>query len=319
MGIGSHATTFGGKRVRAYNPDKGLQDAGRICPRLALSLDELEEAEGAEDGNLFTDRLAAFLAESDVSKVTALVIGNWEHFDEGESDSGFIVEALVAARAKLANLKALFLGDIISKECEISWIHQSDVSPLFKAYPTLEEFRVRGANSLTLGKVKHKALKSLAIESGGLPAAVVREVCAANLPELEHLELWLGAERYGGDATVQDLKPLLAGKKFPKLRYLGLRDSEKADEVAAAVAKAPVLERIAVLDLSLGNLTDEGAQALLDSPAVAKLKKLDLHHHYISRAMVKKLKALGTQVDASEVQKPWVYEDEVYRFIAVSE
>ncbi|MCI0458118.1 MAG: STM4015 family protein [Gemmataceae bacterium] len=319
MGIGSHATTFGGKRVRAYDPDKGLKDAGRTCPRLALTLDELEEAEGAEDGNLFTDRLAAFLAEPEVSKVTDLVIGNWEHFDEGESDSSFIVEALVAARAKLSNLKALFLGDIIQEECEISWIHQSDVSPLFKAYPGLEEFRVRGGDGLSLGKVKHKALKSLAIESGGLPVSVLRDVCAANLPELEHLGLWLGADNYGGDATVQDLKPLLAGKKFPKLRTLGLCDSEKADEVAAAVARAPILERLSVLDLSLGNLTDEGAQALLDSPAVAKLKRLDLHHHYVSKAMVKKLKALGTQVDASEEQKPWVDDDEVHRFIAVSE
>src|SRR5262249_12656041 len=159
-------------------------------------------------------------------------------------DSAPIVEALVAGRAKLPNLRALFLGDIIGEECEVSWIHQSDVGPLLKAHPALEEFRVRGSDNLTFGKLKHKALKHPAIETGGMPVALVREICAATLPELEHLELWLGTPRYGGDATPRHLRPILSGQKFPKLRYLGLRDSEIADQVAAAVARAPVLERI---------------------------------------------------------------------------
>ena len=32
---------------------------------------------------------------------------------------------------------------------------------------------------------------------------------AAELPNLEHLELWLGTDSYGGDATVADLADLL--------------------------------------------------------------------------------------------------------------
>jgi hypothetical protein len=89
--------------------------------------------------------------------------------------------------------------------------------------------------------------------------------------------------------------------------------------VAAAVAKAPIVARIRVLDLSLGNLTDEGAVALLDSPGVAQLEKLDIHHHFVTKAMVKKLKSLGIKVDASEAKEPEVYDDETHRFIAVSE
>src|SRR5262249_56131328 len=125
---------------------------------------------------------------------------------------------------------------------------------LREAYRGLEEFRVRGGNNLSLGTLRHKNLKKLVIETGGLPVSVLREVCAAKLPALEHLELWLGEENYGWDGTVNDLKPLLSGKLFPKLRYLGLRDSIIADEVATAVARAPVLKKIRVLDLSLGNL-----------------------------------------------------------------
>jgi hypothetical protein len=211
------------------------------------------------------------------------------------------------------------LGDIISEECEISWIHQSDVSPLFGAYPALEHFCVRGAEGLSLGSPRHAHLKSLVIQSGGLPAAVVREVAAAGLPELEHLELWLGTADYGADATVEDLEPILAGTVFPRLRYLGLRDSDIADVIAAAVARAPVTERIKVLDLSLGTLSDVGALELLQSPAVRRLERLDIHHHYCSTEVVEQLKGLGIDVDAGEPQEPDKYNGQSWRYVAVGE
>jgi len=230
-----------------------------------------------------------------------------------------VVEALVAARDRLPNLRAIFLGDVISEECEISWIRQSDVSPLFAAYPQLEHFCVRGAEGLSLGSLKHDRLKSLTIQSGGLGANVVREVAAAELPELEHLELWLGEDNYGGNATVADLAPILDGALFPKLNYLGLCDSEFADEIARAVAAAPVVERIRVLDLSMGTMGDEGASALLASPAILRLEKLDVHHHFCSEGMTAKLQSLGIEVDASERQEPEKDGDEVWRYVAVSE
>jgi predicted DNA-binding WGR domain protein len=273
---------------------------------------------GDEDAEkAFDDKLAAFLAEPAAEMAQGLVIGFWSGF-EGPVDSTRVVEALVAGRDKLPNLRHLFLGDIIMEENEVSWIEQSDLSPLLAAYPGLEELRVRGSNHLSFGALKHRKLRTLAIETGGLPVAILREVCGAKLPALEHLELWLGEDRYGWDGTVEDLKPLLSGKLFPKLRYLGLRDSGTANDVAAAVASAPVLKKIRVLDLSLGNLGDEGAQALLASPAVAKLEKLDIHHHFVSDEVVTQLKGLGIEVDASEHKEPWDFEPD-YRYIAVSE
>jgi predicted DNA-binding WGR domain protein len=274
-----------------------------------------EEAE--EEQKSVTDKLATFLAEPAAVLAQGLVIGSWTG-DDPEDDSAPIVEALVAARDRLPNLKHLFLGDITADECEISWIQQTDVSPLLAAYPQLEEFRVRGSDNLTFGSLKHTNLKTLAVECGGLGVEQLREICAAKLPALEHLELWLGEENYGWNGTVADLQPLLSGKLFPKLRYLGLRDSAIANEVAAAVAKAPVLKKIRVLDLSLGNLGDEGARALAASPVVAKLEKLDIHHHFVSDEAVAELKALGIEVDASERMKPWDFEPD-YRYIAVSE
>ncbi|MCI0647076.1 MAG: STM4015 family protein, partial [Chloroflexi bacterium] len=226
---------------------------------------------------------------------------------------------LVAARERLPRLAALFLGDIIMEESEISWIEQTDVSPLFEAYPALEHFTVRGGNRLSLGSLRHGRLKSLVIESGGLDVGVVRQVLAAELPALEHLELWLGSEHYGATTTVEDLAPLFAGHLLPKLRYLGLRDSEFTDAIAGAIAPAPILERIRVLDLSLGTLGDEGAAALLASPAVARLELLDIHHHFCSKGMVARLEKAGIRLNAGDRQKEEVYGGERWRYMAVSE
>src|SRR5262249_24983775 len=188
------------------------------------------------------------------TQISEIAIGNWwcmgSYAFEG-SDS--VVEALVAARDRLPKLRAIFFGDIIRDENEISWIRQGDLSPLLAAYPLLEIFVVRGGtDELSLGSLKHDMLKSLIIQSGGLDAGVVREVAAADLPELEHLELWLGTDSYGGNATVADLAPILEGGLFPKLKYLGLRNSQIADRIARAIATASVVERIRVLDLSMG-------------------------------------------------------------------
>lgn len=300
--------------MKDWEPQSGIQDPEGACYALRLSYEE------GEEGRRWTDKFAAFLDDPSSSQVPGIVIGDWGLLSAAmDQTSAFVVEALVAARDRLPNLRAIFLGDIVGEECEISWIRQSDVSPLFAAYPQLEHFCVRGAEGLSLGSLTHNRLKSLTIQSGGLAANVVREVAAAKLPELEHLELWLGDNSYGANATVSDLAPILEGKLFPKLKYLGLRDSEIADEIARAAATAPVVERIRVLDLSMGTLTDEGAAALWGSPAIARLEKLDVHHHYCSEEMTEKLQSLGIEVDASEREDPDIYDDEVWRYVAVGE
>jgi predicted DNA-binding WGR domain protein len=284
-----------------------------VIYRVSMTYEEEEDEQKP-----FTDKLGAFLAEPAAEMAQGLVIGHWGGFDDPMVNSASVVEALVAGRDRLPNLKYLFFGDIVTDENEVSWIQQSDMAPLLEAYPRLEQFHIRGSNGLTFGALRHKNLKALVIQTGGLPVSVLREVCAAKLPALEHLELWLGDEDYGWDGTVEDLKPILSGKLFPKLRYLGLRDSAIANQVAAAVAKAPVLKKIRVLELSLGNLGDEGARALAAGPAVAKLEKLDIHHHFVSDEVVAELKALGIEVDARDPCKPWDFDPD-YRYIAVGE
>jgi uncharacterized protein (TIGR02996 family) len=269
------------------------------------------------NGDGRADPLEALLADPFVGLVQALVIGYC--FDEMGGGSGEVVQALVSARDRLPHLRALFLGDITYRDREISWINQCDLTDLLAAFPRLEHFRARGGGGLALSKLKHAHLRSLTFEASNLPRQVVLAIGASNLPALEHLELWLGTEQYGADTTVADLKNILAGKPTPALRYLGLRNSEIADGIARALARSPLLERLDGLDLSLGTLSDRGAEALLAIPALARLKKLDIHHHYVSPALVERLEALGIPVDAGEPLQAEVEDGQTYRYVACAE
>ncbi|MDP9862180.1 MULTISPECIES: STM4015 family protein [Streptosporangium] len=265
----------------------------------------------------FETNFRHFLTVVDPTKVSALIVGDWGNAYESSSEQA--VGLLVEHADRFPALRSLFLGAIASEECEISWIRQSDVTPLLEAFPSLERLEVRGGSGLLLRPVRHDSLRVLRFETGGLPAEVVRAVGASDLPALEYLEMWLGTSDYGGDATVADLAPVLSGERLPALRHLGLQDSEIQDEIAAAVASAPVVAGLGSLALSMGTLTDEGAEALLSGQPLTHLGRLDLHHHYLTDMMVKHVEAAfagtGVEVDLSEQEEP----DEDWRYVAVAE
>ncbi|WP_329223362.1 STM4015 family protein [Streptomyces sp. NBC_01485] len=274
-------------------------------------------------GEAWTAAFARFCDTVDTTRVKALIVGAWE--EAYEENSAAVIEALVAARDRFPALRALFLGDMAGDECEISWINQTDVTPLLAAFPDLEEFGVRGGSGLGFSALTHGALRSLVIETGGLSAEVVRGVGGSDLPALVHLDLWLGTPEYGGDSEVADLAPILSGARLPSLRHLALRNSEMQDAVVGAVAFAPVVARLEVLDLSMGVLTDEGAAALLGGQPLTHLKKLDLHHHYLSEPVKERvrqtLEAAGVEVDLDRGHVEGDVEDDgtVWRYVAVGE
>lgn len=300
----SNLETFAGRPVADFTADTDFDFAGNV-PRLRVEYDAEETA---------VDLLGALLATGYADQLPALVIGAWSS-ELYESPSDAMVEALVAAAGQLTSLRALFLGDIAFEENEVSWIHQSDLSALWQAFPRLEVLGVRGSNGLSLGQIQHNHLRELILETGGLPKEVLAELAQSSLPALEHLELYLGDSGYGWDGTIDDLRPILSGSLFPQLKYLGLRNSEIADEVAKATAESPLVSRIETLDLSLGTLGDEGAEALLAAPAIKRLKRLDLQHHYISAPVMERLKKLGPAVNLGDVQE----EDDYGRYVSVGE
>lgn len=309
MTIGEHIETFAGLPVAAFDPEQTTKVDGAHAWRLAVDW----EAEPEDIPNLF----AKLRATAGVETVRALILGEW-----GESQENLPpYDQIIAAAEWLPNLTALFLAELTYTECEISWISQDDITPVLRAYPRLEVLRVRGAKgmegTLSLEALRHESLREFALESGGLPTEVVRAVGACDFPALEHLELWLGTEQYGGTATVDDLAPILSAARLPQVTTLGLRDAEIADQVAEVLAGAPVVAQLHTLDLSLGMLSDQGAEALLAGQPLTHLKRLDVHHHYLSDAMAARLVAElpAVDVDVSDQKQ----DDKYGRFVAVGE
>lgn len=210
---------------------------------------------------------------------------------------------MISNKDSFPQLRNLFIGDMGFEDCEVSWIVQTDLTPVLKAFPKLQSFTIKGSTGLTLPDLRHNALEELVIICGGLPQEVIQQIRDAHLPELKKLELYLGVDQYGFDGSLEDIVPFLEQERFPKLTYLGLKDSELQDEIALAAADAPILDQLHTLDLSLGTLTDKGAEALISSERVRKLAYLDLNYHYMSDEMIQLWKDTGMNVNVDDQQE----------------
>jgi hypothetical protein len=309
-----YLTEWHGKAIVDWEPKAGAILNGSTGYRVSYEW---------ENGSDWLDCFAKFLESPHIESVTMLIVGNW--LPDNDNKINDVLQSVVAARDRLPNLTAIFMGDLSSMDSEISWIVQTDMSPLFLAYPKLEHFGTRGSGTgLSFGSLKHDCLKSLTIETGGLQMSVLDEVIQADLPNLTHLELYFGTVNYGSQITLESVQPFLqrGHEIFPNLTYLGLRNCEFVDDLAVSITQnggRPVLQNIEVLDLSLGTLGDIGVEELASCVSIQKLKKLDIHYHFASEASIAKLQTLEIEVDTSDMQNPLAYSDVDTRFVAVSE
>ena len=196
------------------------------------------------------DLIAGFLEKTDKNTLEALVIGMWG--DPYEAGADEVMAALIAHAPQLPNLRALFIGDMTYEECEISWIVQGSYKPLLDAFPLLQELRIRGGNELVIEPFAHQHLRRFTIEAGGLDQKIAEALAQSSMPQLEHLELWLGTDDYGFSGDVDLYRKVLAQLTVPTLKYLGLRDAEIADDLAVWLAEEPLVAQLDILDLSLG-------------------------------------------------------------------
>ncbi len=296
---------FNGKSVSDFIPDETQVDFTNHTYRLRLDFDSIE------NGSTIDELIYSFANLPNIHLCQELIIGQWS-FDSGSEG---VVKALVESKEEFKNLKALFIGDITYEEQEISWIQQSDLSPILAAYPNLEILQARGGTGLSFSSLNHDNLKSLIIQTGGLPPNVIEEINNSHLPNLEKLELWLGDENYGFESNIEDLNIIINTGKFPKLTYLGLKNSFLQDEIAVKISQSQILGQLHTLDLSMGTLTDLGANALLSNPAIKNLHFLNLDHHYMSDEMMEKIKSLAIPVSMNDRE----VDDDGYRYIEVSE
>ncbi|NBH72052.1 cytoplasmic protein [Clostridiaceae bacterium] len=258
------------------------------------------------------------LADPDFPSLTELVVGNWgSAYEEGCQP---IIDGIVESAGQFAHIEKLFIGDMDFEECEVSWIIQGNYGKLWAALPNLRELTIKGSTDLALGEVCHENLEALTIICGGLPTGVIEEIEKARLPKLKKLLLYMGSDNYGFDGNADTIRGFLEKVQLPQLEYLGIADSEIQDELTAVVLESKFMGQIQTLDLSCGTLSDKGGELLLNKlPQYGNIEKLDVHYHFMSDEMVKKLEALSVEVDASEKNKPDNYRGEVYMYAMLTE
>ncbi|MNI13983.1 hypothetical protein D3C73_672330 [compost metagenome] len=276
--------------------------------QLSIGYDEYE------DGARMEKLVEELAGKPESAEVQYLKIGDWgQAYENGPED---FVEAIIKFKEAFPKLRKIFVGDMEAEECEVSWINQMDLTPLLDAFPELTALHIKGSQNLALSDLKHAKLEELVIICGGLSKAVLSDIRQAQLPELRKLELYLGVDNYGFDGGIKDVQPFMEQGLFPKLIYLGLKDSEIQDEIAIAIADAPILDQLHTLDLSQGTLSDTGAEALLASERIKKLAHLDLSYHYMTDKVVKAWENSGMSVDTSDQQEN---DDDDWRYPAVTE
>jgi len=268
--------------------------------------------------NFYNREVITYYSEKDIDELD----NNAHVIDEENFDSLFNealtnkIEALIfigdyhlsfiSDSDKFTNLKAVFIGAYEFEEYDY-WYEFPicNIGLILKAYPKLELLQLRCGEENNdnpswryFTKFKHNHLKALILETKGLSREKVTQISSLELPELKHLELWLGNDNYDENTSTEYLTPILSGEIFPNLYYFGLRNCEYADEIANAVVNSPIINKIKILDISLGFLTDKGATALLNCAAINDLDILNLANNCLTKAMVDKLMQLDTEVVA---------------------
>lgn len=308
--ISSHLESFAGYAVKSWGIGDKLENLEKTIYRIAVDYD---------DDITWADKFNAYLAQPHAEQTRGIVLGMYsdEMFEES---SASILELLINAKDKLPLLDTIFVNDVISEENEISWIINADNAPLIHAFPKLKHFGTRGGNELSFNNLNAPLLETLIVQSGGLDSSTIIDITNANLPNLKHLEIYLGTDDYGFSGSVNDLAPILQDR-FNQLTYLGLKNCEIQDDIAIAVANAPVTAHLKTLDLSLGVLTDKGGQALLESTKLNNLMFLDLNYNYFSENMAEQLEAFakskGFKIDVSSDAD--YDEDDDWRYVCIGE
>lgn len=265
------ATWLGGLTSSGYWPTHPIQIEWRRG--LLRKVGVFNQYETSEAAQIYRE-LAQLPA---AAFVRDLSIGVSCSYAGGGADDDSALEAL--RDLPLPALRTLALS---SDDFQLSWSHIGDVSIANSALASLESLSIE-AGRFTLGAIDLPSLRSLSLITGALRAHVVASLAAAKWPALEELSVYFGTDEYGGECTIAEARPFLDGSAFPKVRALGLANSEFSDELAVQLPRAQILPRLATLDLSRGTLGDDAARTFLDhADAFAHLARLDLSENYLS-------------------------------------
>jgi hypothetical protein len=165
------------------------------------------------------------------------------------------------------------VGDMGYDTCEISWIRNGNVTPVFTNLSNLVCYKSQGCGNMSMDITYHPKLSKICIISSNLSGSFVSSLLESEFPALIHLELWLGTRDYGRSCDARDLAKLLATKEeietnglevFPSLEHLGIINTQNTDEICPMIAASALLRRLRVLHLEHGELTANGVKHLVD-------------------------------------------------------
>jgi hypothetical protein len=311
MPSGNDEASFAGRPIKLFQIEEGITDPDAFAYKLGYEPDFADPRKMARlPDNLLADMWRAFLNDPQAGKVSALVVGvdYYTLFADPCAEYGDEVnkvQQLITAREQLPSLKAVFFGS--GHQTGDDWgelgLILPDLSPFLAAYPQLEDLRLLGypveRGRFQLGRIHSEVLRSLCIATPSMNRDILHDILQSFLPALESIELWLSEEVPESAAEfLEDLAPLFAGARFPRVRHVGLCYSRHADELASALAASPLLSQLKILDFSGGTLTDVGMQALLENPALRQLDTFILDHHFCSEGMMQRLQDLPIAVEA---------------------
>jgi hypothetical protein len=233
-----------------------------------------------------------------------------------------VVAALLNGWMNLGNLKGIEIGSCYPfgwyRQVNLCKIFVHNTYPLLAAYPDLEVLHIRGwlqpniplfKPKLEMPKIarenqtvdfetqliEHSKLKTLIIEVHQIENSHLAQISSLRCDLLEYLEIWL-SDKLDEKAMLRNIAPILSGKSFPHVTCLRLLWSQTGDALAEAIARSPLINRLRVLDLSFGNLSDRGALALLECPATNYLRTLDISCTKVSEQMISRLSKLQCRV-----------------------
>ncbi len=234
--------------------------------------------------------------------------------DPNEDDLQTIIDVL-SERAPKTTRRITF-GDNVD---QISWHQTGNLSRLWARVRQLRTFEIESGH-FEVGEMRAPNLSRAVFITGGLTHSCARDIARAQIPNIEHLEIYYGTPDYGGSASLADVAPLLARTDLPRLKTLGLENAMFTNEIAAALGDAPVLKTLTTLNLSQGTLTDEGARSLVEHKAsLAHLRTLDLSSSFLTSEGVELVSGLCPEVLVDDQREPWDWAEEPIYYVSISE
>ena len=280
--------------------------------RIRLSHDEYQDNDSKFDGSL-AEILGMVLDHP--SARFAVEFAFHSNGDPNEADLQDLIDVL-GEKAPKTTRKITF-GDNVD---QISWHHTGNLSKLWAGVPNLQTLEIE-TGEFEVGDMVAPALERAVFITGGLSQSCGRGIATARMPKIEHLEIYYGDPNYGGSCSIAEVEPLLARTDLPNLRYLGLKNSMFANEIARVIGSAKIVKGLETLDLSMGTMTDEGARYLAESAAqLAHLDTLDLRRNFLTEAGIAQVKGICKNVLVDGQEKPYERSSgELRYFVSVAE